>query len=268
MRTIAIIQARMGSSRLPGKVLMKLNGEPMLRHQINRLQAIRELAGVVVATTELPEDDPIVALCCSMHVAWFRGAADDVLDRFYQAAKAHSADAVCRFTADCPLVDPGISTRIIQHYLLNAHRLDYVSNHLRYTQPRGLDTEVFSFQALERAHRDARRPMEREHVTPYIWMHPERFRIENWADVEDHSAYRWCVDTEVDFLLVAAIYARLGQTDSLFGYHDVLDLMARQPHLAALNSHIRQKTPTGDDGDRQDRDLLPFGSWHSVRQAI
>jgi spore coat polysaccharide biosynthesis protein SpsF (cytidylyltransferase family) len=163
---VAIIQARMGSSRLPGKTIADVAGRPLLLHVVERTQRARRVDKVVVATTDRSSDDPIADLCQREGIQCFRGSEDDVLDRFYRTAQAHGADVVVRITADCPLIDAAVIDKVIARF--QAGDCDYVSNILRYTYPDGLDTEVFSFAALERAWREAKKPSEREHVTPYL----------------------------------------------------------------------------------------------------
>ena len=193
---LALIQARMGSSRFPGKVLEDISRRPMLWHVVNRVRKARRVDRVVVATTDSVADGPIARFCELEGIACFRGNEQDVLDRFYQAAKANRADVVVRITADCPLIDPAVIDRVLERF--ERGDCDYVSNVVRYTYPDGLDTEVFSLAALERAWREAGKPSEREHVTPYL--RTDRFRT---ASVESEtpvspSQYRWTVDHPAD----------------------------------------------------------------------
>jgi spore coat polysaccharide biosynthesis protein SpsF len=238
MRVIAIVQARMGSTRLPGKVLLDVAGQSMLARVVRRVQPARSLSGVVVATARGPADEPIVRECAALGVAVFRGDESDVLDRFYQAARAYRAEAVVRITADCPLIDPELVDLVVGAFL--EARPDYASNVLQRTFPRGLDTEVVSLPALERAWHDAVQPYERSHVTPYLYQNPDLFRLYSVTHSRDYSGYRWTVDTAEDLALVRAVYQRLG-VDGLFRWRDVIDLLEQEPALADLNRSVRQK---------------------------
>jgi spore coat polysaccharide biosynthesis protein SpsF len=238
MRLIAIVQARMGSTRLPGKVLLDVAGQTMLARVVRRVQPARTLSGVVVATARGPAEEPIVRECAAQGVDVFRGDEGDVLDRFYQAARAHQAEAVVRITADCPLIDPGLIDLVVGAFL--EARPDYASNVLQRTWPRGLDTEVVALPALERAWREAAQPYERSHVTPYLYQNPDLFRLLSVTHPRDYSGYRWTVDTAEDLAFVRAVYERLG-VDGTFRWTDVIDLLAEEPELADLNSSVWQK---------------------------
>jgi spore coat polysaccharide biosynthesis protein SpsF len=237
-RTVAIIQARTGSTRLPGKVLLPVRGHPVLAHVVRRTLKARLVDEVVVATTTLPEDDAIVDL--AHHEGWpvERGSELDLLDRYVEAARAHAADTVVRITSDCPLIDPVLIDDVVE--ALETRAADYASNTLEpRTYPRGLDVEVISAPALERAWREDRDPAWREHATPYIYRHPELFRLLRVPGREDHSAHRWCVDTPEDLVLVRRIYDALGR-DS-FGWRDALAIVAANPTWAGINRHVAQK---------------------------
>jgi len=240
----AIIQARMSSTRLPGKVLRLLCGKTILAHVIDRVRASRAIDEIIVATTDQPADDSIGALVPMLDATLFRGSEDDVLSRFYCAALAAKADTIVRVTADCPLFDGVLLHAMIEEFTVQRRRgepLDYLSNTLSRTYPRGLDAEIVDFAALERAQRDATQPFEREHVTPYIYGHPEWFALKNFAGTADLSHHRWTLDTEEDWRLIEAIYTALYRKDRLIGTPEILDLLDRQPALATLNAHIVQK---------------------------
>ncbi|MBW1645657.1 MAG: DegT/DnrJ/EryC1/StrS family aminotransferase, partial [Deltaproteobacteria bacterium] len=241
LNRVAIVQARMGSTRLPGKVLKKLCGRPVLLHVVERLRACRRLDGIVVATTDQPADNIIVDLCRQEGIACCRGSETDVLDRYRQAAREQGAEIVVRITADCPLLDPGLVDRMLAAFAAQAPPAAYLSNTLRRTFPRGLDVEIFTAAALARAWREARSPAEREHVTPYIYRHPELFRLANYEHEVDLAAHRWTLDTPADWELIAAVYRQLYRPDKLFGMTEVLALLERQPQLAGLNRQVRQK---------------------------
>ena len=236
MKVVAVVQARMGSTRLPGKVLKDLGGETVLARVVNRLRQTRLIPELLVATTDQPADDAVVQECRRCSVAVFRGDQEDVLDRYFRAAQWAKADVVVRITADCPLIDPEITDKTIAAFLET--RPDYASNALVLTYPRGLDTEVMTFAALEQAWREARKLYEREHVTPYIYEHPAEFKLLSVTDDADHSGHRWTVDTAEDLELVRAIYARLPDT---FRWRDVLALLEQEPALMDLNRSIMQK---------------------------
>jgi spore coat polysaccharide biosynthesis protein SpsF len=240
-KVVGIIQARMGSSRLPGKVLAEIRGYPMLWHVVERTRAAETLHKVVVATTTEPADDVIVAFCREHGVDCFRGSETDVLDRYYRAAREHAAEAVVRITSDCPLIDPEIVDKTVRAFMVEQRdcALDYASNRIVLTYPRGLDTEVMTFRTLEVAWREARQSYQRTHVTPYIYENPDRFRILSVTGDRDYSAYRWTVDTPEDLELVRAIYARLA--GERFLLNDVVRLMEREPELPEINRSVAQK---------------------------
>jgi len=239
MNTVAVIQARMGSSRLPGKVLMDLGGETTLARVVRRLQRSRQVTKIVVATTTARGDQAIIRECEHLQVVCFRGEEQDVLDRYYQAASANAADAVVRVTSDCPLIDPELVDETVE--VFRDEHADYASNVFPRTYPRGLDTEVFSFDALDRAWREAREAHQREHVTPYLYEHPQIFKLASLSGAADYSRYRWTLDTREDLELLRAIYSRFDGRDD-FSWKEVLRLMEREPELAELNSQVLQKS--------------------------
>ena len=230
---VALIQARMGSSRFPGKVLQDLAGHPMLWHVVNRVRKATKVDKVVVATTDRDVDDPVARFCEQEDVACFRGDEQDVLDRFYQAAKANHADVVVRITADCPLIDGAVIDKVLERFQLGD--CDYACNIIRYTYPDGLDTEVCSFAVLERAWHEAKKPSEREHVTPYL--RTDKFRT---ANVESEipvspADYRWTVDHPADLEFVRKVYAAFSNNGD-FGFRDVFDLLKERPDLATIQA--------------------------------
>lgn len=238
MKTVAIIQARIGSARLPGKVLMDLAGEPMLARVVERARRSRTVDTVVVATTELPGDNVIAELCAQRGWSCFRGSEDDVLDRYYRTATQYQAEAVVRITADCPFVDPALIDQLAD--LFHHRKPDYASNGLQRTFPRGLDCEIMTMSTLARAWKEARASHERVHVTPYIYEHPELFRVASMAAPSDYSVHRWTVDTLDDLGFAREVYGRLDARDD-FGWRDVLRIVEQEPGLADLNRHIQQK---------------------------
>ncbi|XOB98440.1 cytidylyltransferase domain-containing protein [Deinococcota bacterium DY0809b] len=239
-RVVAIVQARMGSTRLPGKVMLPLAGKPMIHHVVERVRRVPELDEVVVATSTLEQEQPLVECLHEMGVPVFRGSEQDVLERYYLAAKDFYADAVVRITADCPLISPRVTSAVVRAFLA-CNGCDYVSNTLKRTFPRGLDTEVVRFSALERAHREAATPSEREHVTPYIWKQPDRFRIQQYRGEVDLSALRWTVDTPEDFKLARRVFEALYPKHPRFDVDEVLSLLKRHPEWTEINAGVRQK---------------------------
>ncbi len=238
MKRAGIIQARMGSSRLPGKVLIDLAGRPLLAQQIRRLRRCRKLDEVVIATTTRGADDPVAALAGAEDVRCFRGSEEDVLARYVGAARECSADVVVRITADCPLIDPEEVDRVVD----GLQDVDYASNVIRRTYPRGLDAEALFRDVLERAARLGTSVRAREHVTWYILRgRPELFLQRSVEDVEDNSDLRWTVDTPEDLALARRVYADLGLGDAPRPYRDILAHVRAHADISALNARIAQK---------------------------
>jgi spore coat polysaccharide biosynthesis protein SpsF len=240
MNVVAIIQAHMGSTRLPGKVLLDLAGEPMLARCVHRAQQAQTIKKVVIATTLQQSDDVIVRLCAGRRWPCFRGAEKDVLDRYYHSAVAHQADAVVRITSDCPLIEPEITDRVVRDFLGLQPMVDYACNALpRRTFPRGLDTEVMRFDVLERAWREDTNPAWREHVTPYIHRHPELFHIHGIVNEVNLSHMRWTVDTTEDLAFVRCIYEHFGH--DRFSWREVLSVLDQHPKWIEINQKVAQK---------------------------
>ena len=242
VKTVVIIQARMRSTRLPGKVLKDIAGRTMLSLVVRRAQRAKNIDGVLVATTTGVSDQAVVEECQRLSVPVFRGPEEDVLDRYHGAAASVGAGAIVRITADCPFMDPAVVDDIVAVFRKTG--ADYASNILRRTFPRGLDCEVMTADALERAWREARLPHEREHVTPYLYEHPKLFHLENIEHATDLSHFRLTVDTEEDLRLVREVYERLGGREDL-PWQDVAALFERDPVLARINSSIEQKSLHG-----------------------
>ncbi len=241
MKTVIIVQARMTSTRLPRKVLKKVLGKPLLEYQIERLKRVNLADEIVIATTNNSTDLPIIELCNRLSIPYFRGSEEDVLARYYGGAKEHQADVVVRVTSDCPLIDPQVIDRVIQFYLDNQSQYDYVSNCLERTYPRGMDTEVFSFAALDEAFLEATAQPDREHVTPFIYMQPQRYRVAQIVYSENQSSHRWTVDTKDDFELIKKIIEALYPHIQKFTLEDCLDLLKRHPDWSLINAHVEQK---------------------------
>ncbi len=240
----AIVQARTGSSRLPGKIFKDLCGSPILWHVWNRLSHAKLIDKIVIATTTLPEDNKVEEFCRINQILFYRGSSHDVLSRYYEAAKKFDADIIIRVTSDCPVIDPTIIDLIVGKFLDNnkKEQLDYMSNSVVRTFPRGLDAEIFTFEALEKAYRETKENYEREHVTPYLYQHPEIFNIQNFSNEKDYSFHRWTVDTEEDFKLIEEIYTELYNPMKIFLFNDILKLFDRRPELLSINQNIKQKS--------------------------
>jgi len=238
MNIVCIIQARMGASRFPNKVLSDLHGKPMLVRQIERIMQSKLIDTVVVATSNSITDNPIKTLCDEHYYACFRGSENNVLERYYKAAFAFEADIVVRVTGDCPLIDPEVTDKVIQYYLDND--FDYVSNTLTPTYPDGLDTQVFSFYVLAKANREATTKLEREHVIPYIKNHPDIFSTANVECEQDLSHMRWTVDYPKDLEFVRKVYKELYKKNKLFKFKDILKLLKEKPELMNINNGIER----------------------------
>jgi spore coat polysaccharide biosynthesis protein SpsF len=264
MKTVAIIQARMGSSRLPGKVLLDIAGKPMMQRVIERTQRAHSLDSVTVATTTDPTDDPVAAFAASIGIPCTRGSLHDVLDRYYQAAKTHQADVIVRITADCPVVDPEVIDQTVRLVTENS-AFDFSCNRLPppfgRTFPIGLDVEACTFAALQRAWQESTETFHREHVMPFIYegtrlalrtpriaegVSPRGFRIAQLHHQPDYGSLRWTVDTPEDLVFMREIFTRLGnKTD--FTWYDVLEIIQQHPELAQINAAVRHKTMTEVD---------------------
>lgn len=265
LRPIAIIQARMGSSRLPGKVLLDIGGEPMLVRVVERARRAATLSGVMVATTDDPSDDPVVKLCQERGYAFYRGSVQDVLDRYYQGSHSQNADIIVRITADCPVIDPAVIDRTVLAYfgetqpqdeILSRRSaslelpstpflFDFTANRLpppfHRTYPIGLDVEVCSASALEYAWEHAQEKHQREHVMPYLYETGERFNVLLVNHETNLGSLRWTVDTPEDLELLRRIYAHFDNRDD-FSWLDVLDLWRKNPELAEINENIKHKS--------------------------
>ena len=242
MKIGAIIQARTGSSRLPGKVLLELpygSGKRVLEHVVERVKRASTLGEVIVATTTKGEDEPIVHLAEKLGVKTFRGEEKDVLSRYYHAAKENNLDVVVRITSDCPCIDPEIIDRAVEHHLKTG--ADYTRTE---GFPRGFDVEVIGFKALEEAHRNATQPFEREHVCPYIYTTaPERFKIEYLRAPQELNRpdIRVTLDTEEDYALLCCLFDNLYWENPFFGVREVVELFDKKPYMGLINKKVRQK---------------------------
>ena len=240
--TLIILQARTSSSRLPNKVLLPILGKPMLSHQVARLAKVKTPHKLIVATSEQRSDDAIEKLCQQLKITCFRGSLDDVLGRYYQAAIINNSNDrvknIVRVTGDCPLIDSHIIDQVIDLFL--SSKVDYCSNCEPATLPDGLDVEVFTFSALTKAFKQAKKPSEREHVTPFIRNNPHLFTTKNFYHSPDLSHYRWTVDEAADFQLVSEIYQALYPKNQYFKLADIITLIRQQPELAKINQNINR----------------------------
>lgn len=230
-----IIQARMGSNRLPGKVLKKIKGDvTILDSVINQLKFSKLIKKIVVATTTLKEDDLIEEHLYNIGINCFRGNPENVLDRYYQCAKINSFSSIIRITADCPLIDPNLVDQVIKKF--ETEKWDYVTNAFPRTFPYGTEVEIFSFNSLKLAWRKATKPSEKEHVTPYIKNHPEIFKVGNILNDIDISDFRWTVDRIEDLELVKQIMSKIKKRPILT--KDILELIQKEPQLKEINNNI------------------------------
>ena len=230
----AIIQARMGSTRLPRKVMLNILGKPVLWHVVNRVSKARLIDGLIVATTVNLEDDIIVDFCKNNDILVFRGSENDVLDRYYQCAKEYNIKDIVRITSDCPLHDPTVIDLVIKNYLKDGY--DYVTNTFEYTFLEGFDVEVFSFEALRDAWKDAKLPSEREHVTSYIRKN-EKFKKKNVYSNKKYPIYRGSLDHSEDYEFIKRIYEGIGR--EMFYIDDVVNYIKKYPELLKINQHIK-----------------------------
>ena len=241
-KTIVISQARMTSTRLPGKVLLKVLDKPLLEYHIERLQRVQLADDIIIATTLNLTDDPIVELCNKLNIKCFRGSENNVLSRYYKVAQLYRASSIVRVTSDCPLIDPQIIDDTIEFYLKNINEYDYVSNcTLKRTFPRGMDTEVFSFKALCESQYRAKKSEEIEGVTLYIENNPDKFRMGGITNRPNLSKFRWTVDEQKDFDLIKIIIEKLYPKNKNFTMQDILQLFKENPELIDINKKVRQK---------------------------
>lgn len=231
----AIIQARTGSTRLPGKVLKDICGKPALEHFIARLRASRTIDTIIVATTTEPEDRAILQLAERCGVRTYAGSVNDVLDRFYQAATAATLDVIVRATSDDLLVDPDVVDQVVQNFLNAQPPFDMVCNNLKPTYPYGLDVEAFSCDALRRAWNESKDPVEREHVTAYFRRHPDRFRLGGLESPVNLSGHRWTLDYQEDLEFFARVYEALYRPDHVFRANEVVRFLEAHPEVRQLN---------------------------------
>jgi len=242
VNTLALLQARMSSSRLPGKSLFPILGQPMLFRQLARLGNSRKIDRLVVVTSTDPSDDALAEACHVHGTLCFRGSLHDVLDRFVQAAMPLQPKTIVRLTGDCPLTDAQLIDAVIDFF--RAGNYDYASNCLPPTFPDGLDVEVMRYDCLLTASDEATLPSHREHVTPFLRADPDRFRLGNFASATDLSSLRWTVDEPEDFEFVCRVYEKLYPTKPDFSTRDVLDLLQEEPSLQRINLKFQRNEGT------------------------
>ncbi|TYO98364.1 spore coat polysaccharide biosynthesis protein SpsF [Geothermobacter ehrlichii] len=251
---LGILQARVSSTRLPGKVLKNIMGKPMIARQLERLQRSQKIDRILVATSTDPSDDELVKVCMETGIEFRRGSLDDVLDRFYQTASSFTPEHVVRMTGDCPLADPAIIDRVIRAHLESGD--DYTSNTLEPSFPDGLDVEVISFKCLRRAWQEAKLPSEREHVTLYVHQNPEMFALGCIKNSKDLSDLRWTVDEPEDFLFVSSVYEELWPNNPEFGMEHILELLERRPDLSIRNSKFQRNEGLKKSRDKDSENRL------------
>lgn len=243
MKVVCLVQARVGSTRLPGKILKEICGKTILHHEIDRLKKCKEIDEIVIATTDKEDDDKIVNEAKKLSVKYFRGSENDVLSRFYYAAKENSADIVVRVTSDCPCIDFEILDKMLIYFKekYKEKQVDYLSNTIKRTYPRGYDIEIFTFSALEKSYINAEKEYEREHVTPYIYDKTNNFLKLSFENKDDYSEYRVTLDTIEDFIVIKNIFENLYYKNPYFKLNDVVQYLNNNLHIVDINKHIEQK---------------------------
>ncbi len=243
---VAIIQARMTSTRLPGKVLLKIGTKPMLHYVINQVRGSKLIKDIIIVTTNMVQDDVIVKYCKKNKIKCFRGSTSDLLDRYYKCAKKFGNDPIVRVTSDCPLIDPGVIDKAITKFLKGSS--DYVANNLEKQKgkwdnsmcnfPQGMTVEVSSFKVLEKAWKEAKKPSEREHVFPYIQFHPKLFKVSNFKHPRDLSYIRCTVDRLEDLQFVTELYKRFPKNKKFIEIKDIVKAVRKEPDLVKINNKI------------------------------
>lgn len=243
MKVVCLVQARVGSTRLPGKILKEICGKTILHHEIDRLKKCKEIDEIVIATTDKEDDDKIVNEAKKLSVKYFRGSENDVLSRFYYSAKENNADIIVRVTSDCPCIDFEILDKMLIYFKdkYKEKQIDYLSNTINRTYPRGYDIEIFTFSALEKSYINAKKEYEREHVTPYIYDKTNNFLKLSFENKEDYSEYRVTLDTIEDFIVIKNIFENLYYKNPYFKLNDVVQYLNNNLHIVDINKHIEQK---------------------------
>lgn len=237
-KIITVIQARIGSSRLPGKILLPLAGKPLLLRMYERVASAIYVGDIVVALTEDELDNQLEVLCLKNNIKSFRGSSHDLLDRHYNAAKINGAEVVIKIPSDCPLIDPQVIDKVILYYINNSNKYDFVSNLHPPSYPDGNDIEIMSFKTLENAWINAKQTFEREHTTPFIWENPDNFRIGNvlWETGLNYSmTHRFTIDYREDYEFIKRVYDELYYKNERFGLKDILLLLEEKPEIKKIN---------------------------------
>lgn len=237
-KTLIVVQARTGSRRLPGKIMMPLAGKPLLIRMIERISLIKTPAEIVVATTNEPDDDSVVKLCKENGINIFRGSTNDLLERHYKAGIQYDADIIVKIPSDCPLISSDVIDKVLDYYFENEEKYDFVSNLHPASYPDGNDVEIMPMQILEQAFKEADKDFEREHTTPFIWERPERFRIGNVkmdGSVDLSKTFRFTIDHKEDYNFIRRVYDELHEKKSNFDLEDILDLLKEKPEIKKIN---------------------------------
>jgi spore coat polysaccharide biosynthesis protein SpsF len=238
LNIITVIQSRMGSARLPGKVMMPLAGKPLIYRMHERVAESKLAGEIIIAATEEETDVPIIQLCEENNLNYYRGHSTDLLERHYKAAKIFNADVVVKIPSDCPLIDPNIIDKVIKYFIENFPKYDFVSNLHPATYPDGNDVEVMTMKSLEDAKQNAKLPLEREHTTPYFWENPDKFRIGNvvWETGLDFSmTHRFTIDYKEDYEFIKTVYDELYLENNMFKLDDILKLLDDKPEIKRIN---------------------------------
>jgi spore coat polysaccharide biosynthesis protein SpsF len=239
-RVVAIVQARMSSTRLPGKVLKEILGRPILSYLIERIRYVRSIDDIVVATTTDFIDNAIVDFCISNNIKYFRGSVNDVLLRFFETAISNHADFIVRICSDSPIIDTNLMNDIIAEFVENSIHCDYLSNTIDQTYPLGMNIEIFSLEALKIANHNATTTYEREHVTPYIYFNKERFRIVNKKYQKNYSHIRLTIDEQDDFIMMKHIIENLYPMYKYFSLEQILKFLEDNPEILRINQNVKQ----------------------------
>jgi spore coat polysaccharide biosynthesis protein SpsF len=237
-KVLIVVQARMSSTRLPGKVLMPILGKSLLARMIERLQMVRHEVLLVIAATESAEDDLIEQEAAKLDVPCYRGNMNNLLDRHYQAAKKYGAGVVLKIPSDCPLIDPRIVDEVLDYFFTNRDKYDYVSNLHPASWPDGNDVEIMTMACIENAWKNASRPLELEHTTPYVWENQDKFRIGNvtWYTGLDYSmSHRFTIDYADDYEFINRVFEELYPEKNDFSCDDILELLKHKPEIYQLN---------------------------------
>ena len=238
IKIVTIIQARVGSTRLPNKVMMPLAGKPLLLRMYERVDAANYTDTIIIATTEEEIDDPIVSLCKDNGIKYYRGNSTDLLDRHYKAALPFNPYAVVKIPSDCPLIDPDIIDKVLKYYIDNKNIFDFVSNLHPASYPDGNDVEIFSADALKDTWLNAKKELEREHTTPYLWENQDKFSVGNvlWEGEKDYSmSHRFTIDYDQDYEFIKRVYGELYTEDNIFSLQDILNLLDEKPEIKNIN---------------------------------